>query len=81
MALPDAAFDALLGDDGLGAGPLNPPLINIGYGEDQRIAELAGRIAAVVGYQGRLSFDRSKPDGTPRKWLDIGKLAAAHHAR
>ena len=52
------------------------PLINIGCGEDQTIRELAETVAAVVGYEGRLAFDRSKPDGTPRKLLDVGRLNA-----
>jgi len=50
--------------------------INIGVGKDIRIADLAGIIAAVVGYQGKIEFDHSHPDGTPRKLLDVGKLTA-----
>ncbi len=52
----------------------NPPLINIGCGEDVTIQELAETVAAVVGFGGRMEFDHSKPDGTPRKLLDIGRL-------
>jgi GDP-L-fucose synthase len=52
------------------------PLVNIGCGEDQTIRELAETVAAVVGYEGRLAFDLSKPDGTPRKLLDVGRLKA-----
>ena len=48
--------------------------INIGCGTDITISELASRIAGVVGFQGNLATDPSKPDGTPRKLLDIGKL-------
>lgn len=48
--------------------------INVGTGMDVSIAELAAMIARVVGYEGRISYDTSKPDGTPRKWLDISKL-------
>jgi GDP-L-fucose synthase len=48
--------------------------INIGYGEDISIKELAELISAVIGYTGRLTFDTSKPDGTPRKLLDVSKL-------
>jgi GDP-L-fucose synthase len=43
-------------------------------GEDISIAELAELIREVVGYEGELRFDRSKPDGTPRKLLDVGRL-------
>jgi GDP-L-fucose synthase len=50
-------------------------LVNIGTGEDITIAEFAHVVAAAVGYQGRISFDPSRPDGTPRKLLDISRLA------
>jgi GDP-L-fucose synthase len=48
--------------------------INVGTGEDVTIAELAGLVGEVVGYRGRIGFDPSKPDGTPRKLLDVSKL-------
>ena len=48
--------------------------INVGCGEDVAIRELAGVIKEVVGYQGRIDFDTSKPDGTPRKLLDVSKI-------
>ncbi|AOI90416.1 GDP-L-fucose synthase [Burkholderia pseudomultivorans] len=48
--------------------------INVGTGEDVTIADLAALVADVVGYSGALEFDASKPDGTPRKLLDISKL-------
>jgi GDP-L-fucose synthase len=48
--------------------------VNIGWGEDVSIAELAETVAEVVGFRGRLRFDTSKPDGTPRKLLDTSKL-------
>src|ERR1700756_364288 len=51
-------------------------LINIGTGEDITIAEFAGVVAATVGYTGTLGFDAAKPDGTPRKLLDVSRLAA-----
>src|SRR5690606_1089659 len=51
-----------------------PQLINIGTGEDLPIRELAGLIKSVVGYEGELVFDASKPDGTPRKLMDVSKL-------
>ena len=49
-------------------------LINVGWGRDQTIAELAATIARVVGFTGSLRFDPSKPDGTPRKLLDTTRL-------
>jgi GDP-L-fucose synthase len=49
---------------------------NIGIGEDISIAEFARVVAATVGYSGEISFDPSRPDGTPRKWLDVSRLAA-----
>jgi GDP-L-fucose synthase len=50
-------------------------LINIGTGEDITIAEFARVVAAVVGYGGEISFDPARPDGTPRKLLDVSRLA------
>src|SRR6476620_782657 len=50
-------------------------LVNIGTGEDISIAEFARVVAATVGYTGGISFDPSRPDGTPRKLLDVGRLA------
>jgi GDP-L-fucose synthase len=50
------------------------PLVNIGTGEDVTIRELAETVMAVVGFQGRIVFDASKPDGTPRKLLDVSRL-------
>ena len=52
------------------------PLVNIGCGEDVTIRALAETVMRVVGFEGRIAFDRSKPDGTPRKLLDVGRLAA-----
>jgi GDP-L-fucose synthase len=49
-------------------------LVNIGSGTDVSIKELADLIVAEVGYEGQLVFDLTKPDGTPRKLLDISKL-------
>ena len=57
-------------------------LVNIGTGEDITIAEFARVVAKVVGYTGSISFDPSRPDGTPRKLLDVGRLAKlGWHAR
>ncbi|GAA0003915.1 GDP-L-fucose synthase [Bradyrhizobium diazoefficiens] len=50
-------------------------LINIGTGEDITIAEFARVVAEVVGYSGEISFDTSRPDGTPRKLLNVSRLA------
>jgi GDP-L-fucose synthase len=50
--------------------------VNIGIGEDLSIKELAELIKDVIGYQGTISFDSSKPDGTPRKLMDVSKLHA-----
>ena len=50
--------------------------INVGTGEDLTIRELAETIAKVVGYAGGFVYDRSKPDGTPRKLMDVSRLAA-----
>jgi GDP-L-fucose synthase len=50
-------------------------LVNIGTGEDITIAEFARVVAATVGYTGEISFDPSRPDGTPRKLLDVSRLA------
>ncbi len=63
----DGAFKELFGS---GA----PPLINIGCGEDMTIRELADMIREIVGYQGSVQWDSSKPDGTPRKLLDTSLL-------
>ncbi|MBU1223578.1 MAG: GDP-L-fucose synthase [Gammaproteobacteria bacterium] len=73
MNLPDEKFVPLLGqgrNDGL------PPLVNIGVGEDLTIRELAEAVKAVVGYPGEIVFDTGKPDGTPRKLMDVGRLNA-----
>jgi GDP-L-fucose synthase len=54
----------------------SPDIINIGVGDDISIKDLALLIKDIVGYAGELRFDTSKPDGTPRKLLDVGKLNA-----
>lgn len=71
MSLPDAVYKPLLaGDrnDGL------PPVVNIGVGKDLTIASLAAMVARVVGFDGRVVYDSTKPDGTPRKLLDCQRL-------
>jgi len=52
------------------------PIVNIGWGEDVTIRELAETVADVAGFKGRLEFDSSKPDGTPRKLLDTSRLTS-----
>jgi GDP-L-fucose synthase len=69
LELPPPEFAQLIKDS-------EPPLINIGYGADLSIAELARTVARVVGFHGELRFDVSKPDGTPRKLLDSGRINA-----
>ena len=68
MNLPDAVYGPIVHSDSL------PPLLNIGCGEDLTVRELAELIREVVGFKGRLVFDTSKPDGTPRKLLDISRM-------
>ena len=53
-----------------------PEIINIGTGKDISIADLASLVKNIVGYEGKIVYDHSKPDGTPRKLLDISKLTA-----
>lgn len=69
MNLPDEEFDSLLTED-------QPPLLNIGTGEDMTVRELAELICRIVGFEGELVFDPSKPDGTPRKLLDVSRIQA-----
>jgi GDP-L-fucose synthase len=67
LNLNDERYNSLLLED-------EPPLINIGTGEDVTIRELAEIVADVLGFKGTLSFDASKPDGTPRKLMDVARL-------
>jgi GDP-L-fucose synthase len=76
MNLPDDRFNTLLGSDEAKTGVFMPPLVNIGVGHDLTIRELAERVRDVVGYTGEIVFDPSKPDGTPRKLMDVGRLTA-----
>jgi GDP-L-fucose synthase len=50
------------------------PIVNIGWGEDVTIRELAEMVMSAIGYKGALAFDPTKPDGTPRKLLDVSRL-------
>ena len=69
MRLPDGEFGRLVA-------PAQTPLMNIGAGVEQSIAELATLVAEVLGYRGEFVYDAAKPDGTPRKLLDSSRLAA-----
>jgi GDP-L-fucose synthase len=74
MKLQAQGFDDLLGSDEGKSGRFEPPLVNIGVGEDISIGDLASLLREIVGFDGRIVFDASKPDGTPRKLLDVSKL-------
>jgi len=76
MNLSDSQFDTLLGSDESATGVFLPPLINIGVGVDLTIRELAGLVKEVVGYPGDIVFDANRPDGPPRKLLDVSRLTA-----
>lgn len=65
--LADACYYLMLNYD-------EPNLINIGTGEDLSIKDLALLIKEIIGFEGELKFDTSKPDGTPRKLMDVSKL-------
>lgn len=67
MNLADVRYNSLLMEDA-------PPLINIGTGEDVTIRQLAEMVAKVLDFKGSLVFDPSKPDGTPRKLMDVTHL-------
>ncbi|MDR3775311.1 MAG: GDP-L-fucose synthase [Terracidiphilus sp.] len=68
MDLPDEVYGPIARSE------VQAPLFNVGCGEDLTIRELAEQIRDVVGFNGRLAFDASKPDGTPRKLLDVSRL-------
>jgi GDP-L-fucose synthase len=68
MNLPQEDFRALTGN------PDVAPLVNVGSGSDLSIGELAAKVCAVLGFDGEIVFDRSKPDGTPRKLMDSSRL-------
>ena len=67
LELDDATYGSLLNAD-------SPPLVNIGTGEDVSIRELAEIVSRVVGFEGELVFDSAKPDGTPRKLMDVSRM-------
>lgn len=69
MELADDRFDAATASFGF-------PFVNVGCGRDITVKELAKRMAAVVGYTGKVVWDRNRPDGTPKKLLDVSRLSA-----
>ena len=69
MSLPDERYTVYLTEE-------NAPLINIGSGEELTIRQLAEAVARTVGFDGILEFDPGKPDGTPRKLLDVSRLSS-----
>lgn len=68
LELSDEQFNSLTQTDAT-------PLINVGVGQDMTIGEIATLIQSTVGYEGKIEFDVSKPDGTPRKLLDVRKMS------
>ena len=67
LNLPEERYGRFLNED-------DAPLVNIGTGEDVTIRELAEMVQRVTGFDGKLVFDASKPDGTPRKLMDVGRM-------
>ena len=67
LNLPDDRYGRFLNEE-------EAPLVNIGTGEDVTIRELAEIVQRVTGFEGKLLFDPSKPDGTPRKLMDVGRM-------
>jgi GDP-L-fucose synthase len=72
MTLPDDMYVPLLGRD---SNEGVAPLVNIGVGHDLTIRELAETVRSVVGFEGALEFDASRPDGTPRKLMDVSRMS------
>jgi len=70
LNLPDSILHSIVANEQV------CPLVNVGCGQDLTVRELAGLIAEVVGYNQKLLFDPSRPDGTPRKLLDISRVTA-----
>jgi GDP-L-fucose synthase len=70
LNMEEAMFNALI------CCPDQPPLVNIGYGQDITIKELAKTVAGVVGFKGQIIWDSSKPDGMPRKLMDSSRIFA-----
>ena len=68
--LPDEQFVPIASNEH------EPPLVNVGWGEDVSVRELAAMIADIVGFKGTIGLDTSKPDGTPQKLLDVSAVEA-----
>lgn len=68
MNLPDEVYSSIARSES------QAPLLNVGCGEDLTVRELAELIRNIIGFEGRLVFDVSKPDGTPRKLLDVSRI-------
>lgn len=71
MSLGDSEFETFLAAD---RNDGTPPILNVGVGADISIADLAALVARTVGFKGRIEYDATKPDGTPRKLLDSSRL-------
>jgi len=69
MNLPDDRLNAVTNSE------MQAPLFNVGCGEDLKIAKLAETIREIVGFKGKMTFDLSKPDGTPQKLLDVSRMS------
>ncbi|MBN9617388.1 MAG: GDP-fucose synthetase [Acidobacteriales bacterium 59-55] len=67
MNLDESSYNSLLSED-------QPPLVNIGTGEDVTIRELAETVGQILDFKGKLVFDTTKPDGTPRKLMDVTRI-------
>src|SRR5215831_10134047 len=76
MQLPDDDFKELIDGRRSGRPRAEPALVNIGAGDDITISELARLVGEIVGFDGQVVFDSSKPDGTPRKLMDSNRLYA-----
>jgi GDP-L-fucose synthase len=74
LKLDDSVFSRLLGADETTTGRFDPPLVNVGIGQDVTIRELAETIGRIVGFEGAIEYDTGKPDGTPRKLMDVTRL-------
>lgn len=74
MSLSDEKFKELLGEDSSINDSSLPPLVNIGTGKDTTILELATQVKKIVGFEGDLEWDKSKPDGTPQKLLEVSRM-------
>lgn len=70
MSLPEPEFRRACGDAN------HPPMVNVGSGSEISIRALASKVCDAIGYTGDLRFDPTKPDGTPRKLLDVSRLAS-----